>query len=80
MEGTKQTPRKKAYDAEYRRGNMKRIPLEMKNEQYDTLKAAADSVGMAVNAFIKSAIREKMEHTAPPTVSGTPDSDTADGA
>ncbi len=124
--------RKAAY--KYKAANIKRVPLDIQNNEYDALKAAADSVGMAVNAFIKAAIREKMEqaapwvsvtdrlpeggevlvydpevrevtvaffesgrwigrgyneeHTvthwqplpAPPTVSGTPDSDTADGA
>lgn len=64
----------------YKAAKIKRVPLDMKNSEYEGLKAAADSVGMAVNTFIKEAIREKMEHTAPPTVSGTPDSDTADGA
>lgn len=61
MEQSKQTPKKKAYDAEYRRENMKRIPLEMKKKQYDALKAAADAVGKPVNRYIKDAITEAME-------------------
>lgn len=60
MEQTKQTPQKKAYDRKYREENLKRIPLDMQNSEYANLKAAADSSGMKVNAYIKAAIREKM--------------------
>lgn len=64
MERTKQTPQKKAYDRKYREENLKRVPLDVKKSQYDDLKAAADSSGMTVNAYIKAAIREKMSRDA----------------
>lgn len=64
MEQGKQTPRKKAYDRKYREENLKRVPLDVQNKEYASLKAAADAAGMKVNEFIKAAIREKMERDA----------------
>lgn len=76
MEQSKQTPKKKAYDAEYRRKNLKRVPLDVQKSEYADLKAAADSAGMNVNEYIKVAIREKMtrDTDAPGTVSNAPES------
>ena len=52
---------KSGYVTKYKREKLKRVPLEVKKEFYDSLKAAADSSGMSVNGFIKIAIKEKME-------------------
>lgn len=48
----------------YKAENIKRVPLDMQNKDYDALKAAADSAGIGVNAYIKAAIREKMSRDA----------------
>ena len=52
---------KTQYDLEYAKKNIKRVPLDMQKEEYDKLKAAAESSGEKVNAYIKRAIRERME-------------------
>ena len=54
---------KESYEAskKYKRENIKRVPLDMKIEDYEALRAAADATGEKVNEFIKKAIRERME-------------------
>lgn len=69
-----QTAKKKAYDRIYRKDNIKRVPLDMQNKDYDALKAAADSAGVGVNAYIKAAIREKMSRDAAADEGGGGDS------
>ena len=53
----------KSYQAsnKYKSKNIKRVPLDMQIEEYERVKAAADSVGEKVNQYIKQAIRERME-------------------
>ena len=48
----------------YRAEHIKRIPLEVQNEGYEIIKAAADAAGQKVNAYIKQAIRMRMEADA----------------
>lgn len=46
----------------YNAKNIRRVPLDMQKDYFENiLKPAADSAGMAVNAFIKQAIAEKIE-------------------
>lgn len=46
----------------YNAKNIKRIPLDVQKEYYETvLKPAADSAGIGVNTYIKNAIAEKIE-------------------
>ena len=54
---------KEAYEAakKYKNEKIKRVPLDMQKDDYDVLKAAADSCGEKVNEFIKKAIRERLE-------------------
>lgn len=40
---------------------LKRVPLDMKREQYDRLKAYCDSLGKPVNTTIKEILFEKIE-------------------
>ena len=47
------TEEKKQYLAEYRKAKLNRIPLDVPNEMYDRIKAAADAQGRSVNNFIK---------------------------
>ena len=66
---------KESYEAskKYKKDNIKRVPLDMKIEDYEILKAAADAHGEKVNEFIKKAIKERMEREAAPGVQKTAD-------
>ena len=44
---------RKEYLAQYRKEKIHRIPLDIPNEFYDRIKAAADAEGRSVNGFIK---------------------------
>ena len=45
----------------YQCTHLKRIPLSVKTEEYERIKAAADRAGESVNGYIKNAIRQRME-------------------
>lgn len=45
----------------YAKKTLKRIPLDVRKEKYEDIKAAADSAGESVNHYIKKAIDERME-------------------
>lgn len=53
--------KKKAYNQEYTKAHYKRIPLDVKNEKYEEIKAAADSCNEKVNEFIKKAIDNRLK-------------------
>ena len=44
----------------YAKEHLKRIPLDVKLEEYAQIKAAADQAGESVNGFIKQAIRSRL--------------------
>lgn len=50
--------------SEYKRKNIKRVPLDMQIADYEKLKAAADACGEKVNEFIKKAIQQRMDREA----------------
>ena len=52
--------RKKSYNADYIKQNIKRIPLDVQKEKYDEIKAAAEAAGESVNGFIKKAVDFRM--------------------
>lgn len=52
---------RKKYLYDYKKNNLKRVPLDMKLADYETLKASAAEAGQTVNGFIKQAIAEKLE-------------------
>lgn len=52
---------KAEYDMQYAKEFLKRIPLDVKKEYYDIIKAHAEKQGETVNGFIKRAISETME-------------------
>ena len=52
---------KKAYNMNYAKDKLKRIPLDVQKEKYDQIKAAADNVNESVNGYIKKAIDMRME-------------------
>lgn len=45
----------------YKANNIKRIPLDVSKEKYETIKRAAESAGESVNGYIKKAIDDRME-------------------
>lgn len=53
--------KKAAYDMQYAKDNLKRIPLSVQKEYYETIQNHAVSRGESVNGFIKRAINETME-------------------
>lgn len=53
--------KKVKYDIQYAKDKLKRIPLDVKKEYYDTIKEHAETQGETVNGFIKRAISETME-------------------
>ncbi len=46
---------------EYKKKNIKRVPLDMQKTDYEQLAACAASAGISVNGYIKQAIKEKMQ-------------------
>lgn len=59
---------KTAYNLKYAKDKLKRVPLDLKNEDYDKLKAHAEQMHETVNGFIKRAINETMiNDLKPPT-------------
>lgn len=62
-------PRTKAANARqyrYNEKHIKRVPLDVQKEYYDTiLRPAAAAAGLPVNTYIKTAISEKIEKDFP---------------
>lgn len=54
------TEKQRDYSLQYAKDNLKRVPLDLKKEEYERLSAAAKSVDMSINGFIKAAINEKI--------------------
>lgn len=52
---------KKKYDLQYAKDKLKRIPLDVKKEKYEEIKAAAEAAGEPINGYIKKAIDDRME-------------------
>ena len=44
----------------YAKNNLKRIPLDVKKDEYERIKQFADSQNLSVRAFILQAINEKI--------------------
>lgn len=45
----------------YRKTHYKRISLELKAEEHEALKAAADRAAESVNGYVKTAIRQRID-------------------
>ncbi len=52
---------KKEYNVEYKKNNIKRIPLDVSKEKYLEIKHHADSLNESVNGFIKRSIDEQIK-------------------
>ena len=61
------TEERKEYLKEYQKSKLKRIPLDVTKEKYESIKVAADSAGESVNGYIKKAIDDRMERDGFPT-------------
>lgn len=49
------------YNVEYAKNNYKRVPLDLKIDKYEQLKAAAEKSGESVNGYIKTAVEQRMQ-------------------
>ena len=54
---------KSKYDIQYAKNNLKRIPLDVRKEKYEEIKAAAEKAGETVNGYIKKAIDQRMTNS-----------------
>lgn len=58
----KYTESQKKASLKYAKEKLKRVPLDLKKDEYDRLSEAAKSSNMSINGFIKAAINEKISH------------------
>lgn len=56
--------KKKQYDIEYAKTHLKRVPLDLRLDKYNEIKAHAENNAETVNGFIKRAIDETMGRDA----------------
>lgn len=54
------TEAKKRANAKYIAKTLKRVPLDVRKEEYEVIKRIADHLGESVNGFIKQAISERL--------------------
>ena len=52
--------KKKAYNVEYAKTHLKRIPLEVQLSKFEEIKAAAEAAGQSVNGYIKEAVDTRL--------------------
>ncbi len=53
--------RKTAYNLQYAKNKLKRVPLDLKKEYYEVIQSHVEGRGESINGFIKRAINETME-------------------
>ena len=53
--------KKKKYDIEYAKTHLKRVPLDLRIDKYNQIKAHAEQQGESLNGFVKRAIDETVE-------------------
>ena len=51
---------RKRANAKYNAKAYKRVPLDVRKEDYEVVKMVADHLGESVNGFIKQAIKERL--------------------
>ncbi len=47
----------------YKKAHLKRVPLDLKLEEYQEVKVAAEASGESVNGYIKKAIRLRLNRS-----------------
>lgn len=55
------TTNRTEYMKQYAKEKLKRVPLDLKLDDYDRIKAAAVSANESVNGYIKKAVTMRME-------------------
>ena len=50
----------------YHKEKLRRIPLDIKKDWYDSIKLAANTAGESINGYIKEAIKQRMEREKGP--------------
>lgn len=55
------TEKRKEYLYNYQKEKLKRVPLDLKKEEYEKLLISASAAGTSINGYIKQAITEKIE-------------------
>ena len=59
--GQEEKMTKSEYDIKYAKEHIKRVPLDMRKEDYEKLQEAASAAGEKINRYIKNAIAQRME-------------------
>lgn len=54
---------RKEYLKDYKKLHLKRVPLDLKLEEYKEVKEAAEASGESVNGYIKKAIRLRLNRS-----------------
>lgn len=49
------------YKIRFAKENYKRVPLDLKKDKYEQIKAAAEKSGESVNGYIKTAVEQRMQ-------------------
>lgn len=55
---------RKKYLAEYKRTVLKRVPLEVRREFYETIQKCAEEAGESVTGYIKKAVQMRIDEEA----------------
>ena len=58
---TPMSDERKKYLYGYQKEKLKRVPLDLKKEKYDEVKAAAETAGESINGYIKKAVDLRLE-------------------
>lgn len=53
--------KRRDYTIKYAKDNLKRVPLDVRNEEYKEIQKAAAAAGETVNGYIKAAIHARIE-------------------
>lgn len=61
MSSDKAKKKKTEYSLKYAKENLKRIPLDVRIEDYEKILKASKKTGESVNGYIKKAINQRIE-------------------
>ena len=57
--------KQKEYSLRYAKEKLKRVPLDLRIEEYETLKRYTERTGESINGFIRRIIKESIEGVEP---------------
>ena len=52
------------YSIQYAKEKLKRVPLDMRKDEYERTKSAAEAAGESVNGYIKKAVADRIANEA----------------